>query len=375
MAEPLPLRGTKTENGRVRLGLVGSARPYRGGIATYGTMLHRTLQARYDLRTVSFRKQYPRWLYPGPTDIEPGFEGWQEPGVEYLLHPFNTLSWKRAYRVLVEHQPHTVFFVWWTVFWALPYAVIAAQLERRGIRTVFICLNVLDHDARFWISTVVRAVLSRRRTFLVHSNAEADRLRAMVPGSRVAVFPHPLYTQYPPPGNKLPRRAKLELLFFGFVRPYKGLDVLAKAMKLLQNEDVFLTVAGEWWIHDAALRRELESGGRVEIIDRYITEQETADCFARADVVVLPYRHATATGVIPVAYHHGKPVIATRVGGLPDLVDDGQSGLLIPPDDPGALAAAIRAFLRGTSVTPEGVRKMAAKMTWEGFADSIASLL
>ena len=193
-------------------------------------------------------------------------------------------------------------------------------------------------------------------------------MRKLAPSAEIAVYPHPVFNQYPAPQKTLPRRAPLELLFFGFVRPYKGLDVLVEAMHLLKGGDVFLTVAGEWWSKDSELRRSIAEAGHIELIDRYVSEHEAADLFARAGAVVLPYRAATASGIVSLAYHYGKPVIASRVGGLPDVVADGATGRLVPPGDPRALAGAIREFLDRPPASGEGIEAMKRRMTWDGLA-------
>jgi glycosyltransferase involved in cell wall biosynthesis len=150
-------------------------------------------------------------------------------------------------------------------------------------------------------------------------------------------------------------------------------------MQLLEEEDIFLTVAGEWWENNSSLRELLKKPrvkDRVEIVDRYVSETEAAEYFSRADIVVLPYRSATGTGIVPLAYHYGKPVIAARTGGIPEVVFDGVSGRLFEPENPHALAGVIREF-RHTS--PEsmgaGVKKVAEGMSWKGLAACILGMI
>ena len=354
-----------------RVGLIGPILPYRGGVAQHTTMIHRELSGRCELLTVSFKRQYPKWLYPGKSDREPGREKDREPGVLYELDPLNPLTWRRACDRLEEHGAQAVVIAWWTVFWAPCFSFIASRLERRGVRVVFLCHNCFDHDSSFMKSSVARRVLSGRSAFIAQSSEDATTLRKLTPSAEVSVYPHPVFNQFPAPQKTLPRRARLELLFFGFVRPYKGLDVLVEAMELLKAEDVFLTVAGEWWSKDAELRGAIARAGRIELIDRYIPEADAADLFCRADVVVLPYRSATASGIVSLSYHYGKPVIASRVGGLPDVVDDGASGRLVPPGDPDALAAAIRGFLGAPPASAAGIEAVKRRMTWEGLASCV----
>ena len=353
------------------VGLIGQVLPFRGGVAQHTTMLHRELSRRCSLVTISFRCQYPKWLYPGQSDREPGREKDREPGVLYELDPLNPLTWRRASDRLFEQGARMVVIAWWTVFWAPCFSFIADRLERRGVRVVFLCHNCFDHESSFWKSWLARRVLARRRAFIAQSSEDAGTLTRLSPSADVSVYPHPVFGQFPAPRNRLPRRARLELLFFGLVRAYKGLDVLAEAMRLLNGEDVFLTVAGEWWSKDAELRRAIRETKTIELIDRYVPEPEAADLFSRADVVVLPYRTASASGVVSLAYHYGKPVIASRVGGLPDVVADGSSGRLVPPGDARALAEAIREFVNAPPASLAGIEAVKRRMTWEGLASCV----
>ena len=358
-----------------RAGLIGPILPYRGGIAQYTTMLHRALGACSELLTVSLKRDYPRWMYPGRSCREPGYEDYREPGVVYALDPLSPLTWLPATRLLKEHRPTRVVITWWAVFWAPCLVCMARQLERRGVTVIFLCHNVLEHEAAPWKNFLTRAALSHRRAFIVHSEADAGKLKALAPTAPIHVHDHPIYSHFPPLASVLPRRAKLELLFFGFVRAYKGVDVLVAAMERLKDADIFLTIAGEWWMADGALRARADALARVEVVDRYVPEDEAGQYFVRSDVVVLPYRSASGTGIIPLAYNYGKPVIASRIGGLIDAVEEGASGVLVEPTDPEALAIAISAFLDGhISVTREGIDRAAAPKTWESLARTILTM-
>ena len=275
---------------------------------------------------------------------------------------------------ILEHGAQTAVLSWWTAFWALAIGVLARRLRAGGMRVVFLCHNVFDHEPSWWKVGLTRWVLKSGDAFVTQSQSEADVLLKLLPGACVQVYPHPVFTQYPEAQRKMPRRAGLELLFFGLARPYKGLDVLLGAMRLLKGEDVFLTVAGEWWMKNDALRRELAACGNVEIVDRYIPFAETGDYFQRADVVVLPYRTVTGTGIVPLAYRYGKPVVATRVGGLPEVVEDGVSGRLADSGDPQALAAALRGFRPGHGLPAGGVVRVASRMTWAGLCDTLSGI-
>ena len=116
---------------------------------------------------------------------------------------------------------------------------------------------------------------------------------------------------------------------------------------------------------------------RVKLVNRYIPNEDVAKWFRAADIVVLPYLSATQSGIIPIAYQCNRPVITTRVGGLPDMVEDGKSGYLIEPNNPTAIADAIHNHfekLNAPDLT-DGIQKMAAKLSWSGYADSLESFI
>lgn len=366
--------GTSMQTPRPRIALVGPLPPFRSGIAQHTLMLSKALFERSDLLVISMIRQYPRWLFPGQSDVDPDSQRIEAPHVHYLIDSLNPLTWARAFQALIGHRPQAVIIPWWTIYWAPCTLYLARRLKQAGIPIQFLCHNVIDHEAKDWKRVLTSMVLRQGVTFLVQSSGEEECLRSLVPGSRVAVHPHPVFTQYPEPARELPRRAAREFLFFGLVRPYKGLDVLLHALALMSDEDVMLTVAGEFWQPMAptlALMENLGITRRVELIPRYIDAQDAADLFHRADAVIMPYRSATGSGVIGVAYRYGKPVIASRVSGLAELVDENATGMLVSPESPRLLAEALVAMTaeRARAMAPD-VAKYAAKLSWDSLAET-----
>jgi glycosyltransferase involved in cell wall biosynthesis len=121
---------------------------------------------------------------------------------------------------------------------------------------------------------------------------------------------------------------------------------------------------------------ELGLGERVRVHDRYVADEEVGDLVAAADCVVLPYRSATQSGVVLVAYAGGCPVISTAVGGLPEVVEDGVTGYLVPPENPAALADAILRFYDegGRARFEPAVARAAEKFSWGKVVDGIVRL-
>lgn len=360
------------------LALVGPFLPYRGGIAQHTTQLCRALRSHAEVHAFSFSRQYPAWLFPGDGDIEPGCESYREPGVKYELDSLNPLTWYKTLGKVLATPSRVVVMPWWTVYWAPCFRYLAGALRRHDRRVVFMCHNVVDHEASFLKKAAAREVLRKANAFCVHNPSEAAELEALLSAPRVAVHPHPVYVHHPTARAALQRRAGLELLFFGLIRRYKGLDVLLEAVARMQRRDVRLRVVGEFWEDREQTERHIEElglGDRVELVPRFVSQQEAAEYFALCDAVVVPYRSATGSGVVAHAYGYGKPVISTRVGGLPQVVADGETGRLVPPEDPEALARVLDELtpemLRGFG---ERIASTSDRLTWDGLARAVLDL-
>lgn len=358
-----------------RVTIIGPTLPYKGGIAQYTSLLHRHVCKSADSLTISFARQYPKWLYPGNSDRDPEYSGYEEKGVNYLLDSINPLTWLKALKLIRSYQPELVIIPWWTVFWGPCFGLIARSLRRSNIQIAFICHNVIEHESAKWKLMVSRYVLSQGDHFVVHTLEDKHNLDRLLPNSTISVNPLPIFTNFPPAKESLPRRKSLELLFYGFIRPYKGLDVLIDAMGKLRRADIALTIAGEFWSGEDEIKTritELGLDSQIELLPQYHTEAETAELFDRADVVVLPYRSATGSGIIPIAYHYNKPVIVTRVGGLPDMVLESSTGFIISPNDPSALATAILKCSRDKSKTMRSaIKEFKLQLSWEHFTSEL----
>jgi glycosyltransferase involved in cell wall biosynthesis len=156
------------------------------------------------------------------------------------------------------------------------------------------------------------------------------------------------------------------ILFFGRIWPYKGLEYLIRAQPLITAEvpDARIVIAGQG--EDLArYRRMMADPERFTICNEYVSEERCRELFQQASLVVLPYVEASQSGVIPLAYTFMKPVVATRVGGLPELVEHGRTGYLVPPRDERKLAAAVVRLLRDRPLCRElglnGKRKLDAE--------------
>lgn len=357
--------------------IIGPIHPYRGGISQYTTKLHNALGGCSDVQTISFKRQYPTWLYPGESDKEETISSERLSNVDYLIDVYSPISLRKASNKVIESKPDLVILNWWTFFWQPGMAYISRRLRKRGIKTVFLCHNLFDHDAKGLKPKVSKVLLKQADAYIVHASEQADQLRSINPNASILQKIHPIYDQFPAPNKELEKRGRLEILFFGFIRPYKGLDVLTKALADLDDRQVYLTVVGEPWGDREDIRSKLEQAGvpNLELHLSYVDDQAAANYFDRADIVALPYLSATGSGVVALAYHYNKPVLATRVGGLVDVVDDGETGWLVEPNSPDALAQAIPSISRDKidGMTPH-IQDFCKENSWDSMAEAICLL-
>lgn len=353
-----------------RIVLIGPVRPYRGGIAQYTEQLHETLSQSDEVLTISYSRQYPSFIYPGGSD-KGAFPHDYLPDVEYLIDAANPLSWRAVGRRIEQFRPDMIIVQWWHIYWA-PMSIWARRLaDRIGARIIMICHNVDDHETSGWKRRIRDAVFRSYPEFLVHSGAQHRLLQERFPRADVRMHPIPAYGVFPQPDTKLPRRAGTEFLFFGLIRPYKGLDVLLRALASLRGRDFHLTIAGEAWTGAELYLRLIEDGGiarQVEFVNSYVSDQQAANYFARADAVVLPYRSASGSAVASLAFRYDKPVIASDIGGLPDFVLPG-SGRLVTPGDVDALATALESAMTIPDwFDPSAIEWVNQQLTWAGLA-------
>ena len=379
-------RGSVAPEARVRIGLLGPAHPLRGGIAQYLALLAGELAHEHEVHYLSLIRQYPSFLFPGQSQVDPSASPLVVPN-ERVLDPMNPLTWARAARRARELKLDALVYKWWIPFFGPAYAPVLSGARQGGAVTIMIADNLVPHEKRPFDDVLTKFVTDRTDGYLVMSESvEADVAR-LLPGRPVRRVPHPVYAQYGAAGRSREEarfRTGLTgdvILFFGFVRRYKGLDVLIEAMpRVRAARDVTLVVAGEFYEPIEPLRARIAAlglGDVVRVLDRYVADEEVGDLVAAADAVVLPYRSATQSGVVLVAYAGGCPVISTADGGLPEVVEEGVTGHLVPPEDPVALADAILSFYArgGRPAYEPAVHAAAKRYSWSAVREGLDDLV
>ena len=365
----------------MRVCMIGPVPPFRGGIAKYCYSLAMELEKRHELLLLSYRRQYPVLLYGKKPQTDPAIAREvikdQFSNLCYDLDSANPASWLATWRRIAAFQPDLVILPWWVAYWAPMYLYLLQALKRKGIRVVFLCINVFEHEDSSLKKFLTKLVLKRAAAIIVHSEQERNQILAFHPKASVTKHLLPLFEYDAAPTCR--RNQTLNLLFFGFVRPYKGLDTLLRAVGLLKECEIKLRIAGEFWNDKDIYSRLISDLGiadRVEIVDRYVPDHEMSRYFSDADLVVLPYKKSITSGVIATAYGFRKPVLATDVGGFSEVVQDGYTGKIVPPDDPQSLADGIVWFMEHAACDFAGnITDFASqRMSWQSLAHAIEQI-
>ncbi|GAB2964685.1 glycosyltransferase family 4 protein [Hymenobacter coalescens] len=373
----------------MRVVIIGPAYPLRGGLATYNERLARAFRETGDeVRIVTFSLQYPEFLFPGttqystdprPTDLD----------IEVSINSVNPLSWWQVGRRLRRERPDLVIFRFWLPFMGPALGTIARLVRgNRHTRLVTITDNAIPHEPRPGDRPLTRYFLPQNHGFVTMSRAVLADLRRLGLKQPARYQPHPLYDNFGPivPKAEALRRLGLDpqyryLLFFGFIRAYKGLDTLLTAFadERLRGLPVKLIVAGEFYEDAApyeALIRKHHLESRLVRATEFIPNGQVAHYFCAADLVVQPYKDATQSGVSQIAYHFERPMLVTDVGGLAELIPNGEVGYVVPPT-PQALADALVDFCThpGKEATFEaGTRHYKQQFSWNEMVKALKAV-
>jgi glycosyltransferase involved in cell wall biosynthesis len=369
--------------------LVGPAYPYRGGISHFTTVLTHEFEKDHEVLVVNFKRLYPSFLFPGKTQYD---ESKSPVSVESArtidsLDPFS--FWKTA-RTIARFEPDLVVFQWWQPFFGVAYFLILWFLKRfmRGkpVSIVILCHNVLPHESSPVDRMLIKIGFRQASSFLVHSTEDEANLRRLKKDPRVRVHPLPVFDMFRHGGyTKTDAKAALGIegrivLFFGYVRDYKGLNILLDGFAGCAGRiDATLMIVGEFYGGKENYIAKIDQLGiadRVIVVDQYVPNEEVEKYFAACDVVALPYLSATQSAIVQVAYSFDKPVIVTRVGGLPEVVEDGSTGFVVPPRDPGAVGDALVKFFEASdpAVMEKNIKAAKERFSWGGCKRALLEL-
>jgi len=371
----------------MRIVLVGPFPPFRGGIADLNVGLATNLTPHHQVFSVNFTTQYPSLVFPGDSQYKEDNFNLDIPS-KRILSSINPFSWKKTSAYIVSLNPDLVIFRFWMPFFAPCFRSVAKKLKKKSnAKLLAICDNVKPHEARPFDVTLTKAFFKYIDRFLVLSHAVEKDLLNWIPNAKYRYTPHPYYNIFGDQLSKSEARKFLNIksdnviLFFGLIREYKGLDILIRAIKILRNEldDFIVLVAGECYKNQEdyiQLINELGVSDYFRLNFRFVPDIELIEYFSAADVLALPYRSASQSGIVQIAYHFNLPVVVTNVGGLPEIVVDGVTGYLSEPNDI-SVAEALKKFFQKRLYFnfSRSVKEYKKRFSWETMRETIESLV
>lgn len=374
--------------GKRKMILVGTAYPYRGGLAVYNERLARSFQEEgYEVEIWTFTVQYPNFLFPGKTQYstEPEPEGLL---IRRELNSVNPFNWLKVGRALRKAKADLVVMRFWIPYMAPSHGVVARMARKnKKTKVVSILDNIVPHEKRFAADWFARFFMKSIDGGVTMSRSVLGDAQHIDASKKVLYCPHPLYDNF---GLKVSRDEALKylqldpephyLLFFGIIRDYKGLDLLLCAMNddRLRKMNLRLIIAGEFYnngnqYHD--LEKQLHLEDQLIWHSQFIPDSEVKYYFNAVDMVVQPYKSATQSGVTQIAYHFERPMLVTDVGGLKEMVPDGVVGYVTEVDATAIADALVDFFNNGRKAAfEENILQEKKKYTWKRMVDAIVSV-
>lgn len=372
----------------MKIVILGTAYPYRGGLAAYNERLAREFQNEgHEVEVVTFSLQYPAFLFPGKTQYSESAAP-ADIRITRAVNSVNPFNWVSVGRRIRKLKPDILIIKFWLPFLAPCLGTIARIASGNGhTRVVSILDNIIPHEKRTGDRLFASYFVGSADGFIAMSRSVLTDLETFDRKKPRSFSPHPLYDNFGIPVSREDALRELGLnpdfryiLFFGIIRDYKGLDILLKAFadERIDRTSVRLLVAGEFYNNGeqyALMEEELGLKGCVEWHTRFIPDEQVRFYFGAADIVVQPYKSATQSGVTQIAYHFEKPMIVTSVGGLAEIVPDGKVGYVVRPE-PSAVAGAIADFYGGGDAGrfAAGLRQEKLKYSWEAMCRAITEL-
>ncbi len=378
--------------------IAGTAFPMRGGIAQYNSLMYKYFSEADDVMVYSFKRQYPEFLFPGKTQFEQGEPAVKIPDEKNVIciDSINPLNWLSAGKKIAAENPDLLIFKYWIPYFGPCFAVISyivKKFSKKDTKVLYICDNVIPHEKRIGDKFFTKLAFSQGDYFVVMSKTVEEDLKLFSKGKPYKLIPHPVYNIF---GDKVEKSEAKDfilkeyginlqnekvILFFGYIRKYKGLNYLIDAMpEILKKVKLKLLVVGEYYGDEEKYREQIRSLGLeddIKVVSDFVPDLNVKYFFSASDVVVLPYSDATQSGIIQIAYHYDKPVIATDVGGLAEVVRNNETGLIIEPKSPSAIAKAVIDFYeKGLEEKfTINAKEEKKKYTWEKFVDSVKELI
>ena len=368
----------------MKIVIIGTAYPYRGGIASFNERMAEELAIMgHEVIIYTFTLQYPSFLFPGKTQYstDPKPENLK---IIPLINSVNPLNWIKAGLRIRKEKADIIISKFWIPFMGPALGTIIRLAKNKKTRSISVIDNIIPHEKRPGDKLLSQYYTGAIDEFVVMSSSVKEDMKKFTVSKPVKLIPHPIYDNYGKILDKSIARKHLDIdpdnkyvMFFGFIRDYKGLDLLLKAMNNdeIRKLGIKCIVAGEYYENRDKYEKlisELNIEDNLILKTDFIPNEEVKYYFSAADLIVQPYKSATQSGISQLAYHFEKPMVVTNVGGLPEIVDNGKSGYVVNPDPEDIANAIIDFFKKGNeNIFSEKVKEKKKEFSWSNFVNKM----
>lgn len=370
----------------MKIAILSCFYPYRGGISQFNACLYEELRREHVVKAFNFSRQYPEFLFPGKTQYVTDDDEAVPVESVSLLDTANPFSYAKTYRAIREWKPDVLIVRYWMSYFAPSLGYITRKM-RKHCKVISILDNVVPHEPHFFDAPLTRYFLKGSSGSVTLCEAVSKDLLTLKPDAEYTVIQHPLYSHFGAKKDRAEAEKKLGLkpgkkniLFFGLIREYKGLDILLEAFSRL-DEGYQLIIAGEPYGSFDKYQRLIDSmpgKDRIFMDLKYIKDSEVSDYFSAADVAVLPYRSATQSGISSVSYHFEVPMIVTDVGGLKETIGDRGTGLVADEGTPEAICKEIKKYFADPRIKEDCIKNIRVekdRLSWNTFARKLTEFI
>ena len=370
----------------MKIAILSCFYPYRGGISQFNACLYGELSRNHVVKAFNFSRQYPEFLFPGKTQFVTADDEAVPVESVSLLDTANPFTYISTYKAIRDWNPDVLIVRYWMSYFAPSLGYITRRM-RKHCKVISILDNVVPHEQRFFDTPMTKYFLTGSTGCVTLCQAVSEDLLRLDPDARFAVIQHPLYSHFGLKKDRAEAERKLGLesgkkniLFFGLIRKYKGLDILLEAFGMLPDE-YQLIIAGEPYGSFEPYQQIIDripGKERIHKTLKYIKDSEVTDYFSAADLAVLPYRSATQSGISSVSYHFEVPMIVTDVGGLKETIGDRGTGIVAQEGTPEAICREIEKYFSDSSIAEEcikNIRLEKERLSWKGFAERLIEFI
>lgn len=368
----------------MKIAVIGPFYPFRGGIAQFTSQMAQELSSSHELLCVNFSKLYPSLLFPGKTQYDKSKEFLHIIN-QRLLTPYNLFTFSKTAEAVISFAPDLVIFNYWIPFTAIAYQQVAKKIKQKTSAVIITVVHNLEaHEKWLLAENLTRCALRSSDYLVTLSQSVCRTAEKLFPAKKIIAAFHPNYLTYRKDAfdNEAARKAlnitaEKVVLFFGYIKPYKGLDLLLKAFSILleKKPQCHLLIVGE--VYGSAkpyykMIDQLNIDKKVTFLQHFVSNEDVEKYFMAADMVVLPYRQATQSGVAQIAFSMGLGVVVTPVGGLPEIVQNEKTGIVAASLKPDDIAEALVKYLElDSKKIKDYTRQESKRYSWQSFSELV----